>query len=103
MSGICPVNTWMPTPVRKPMSTEALRKSPRKPSLSTRAISSRPPQTKATRLVHASHSVVLGSRPAIPSPASPAARMAAVAESAPTTSRRDDPSSANISVGKMIV
>jgi hypothetical protein len=39
----------------------------------------------------------------MPSPASPAARIAAVAESAPTTSSRDEPSSANRSVGKMIV
>ena len=39
----------------------------------------------------------------MPRPARPAARIAAVAESAPTTSSRDDPSSAKISVGKMIV
>ena len=39
----------------------------------------------------------------MPSEASPAARMAAVAESAPTTSRRDEPSSANRTVGKMTV
>ena len=61
------------------------------------------PHTSATRLVHATHSVVFGDRPAMPIPASPAARMAAVAESAPTTSSRDDPSRANSRVGKMIV
>ena len=43
-------STWMPTPVRKPISTEALRKSPRNPSFSSRARISRPPQTSATRL-----------------------------------------------------
>ena len=41
--------------------------------------------------------------PEIPSPARPAARIAAVAESAPTTSRREEPSRANINVGKMTV
>ncbi len=107
MSGSCPVRTEMPTPVRKPIRTEALRKSPRKPSrsssLSSRARISIPPHTRATRLVHATHSAEFGESPEMPRPASPAARIAAVAESAPTTSSRDEPSSANISVGKMIV
>lgn len=85
------------------MSTDALRKSPRKPSRSSRARMSSPPQTSATRLVHATHSVVFGDSPEIPIPASPAARIAAVAESAPTTSSRDDPRRANSRVGKMIV
>ena len=39
----------------------------------------------------------------MPRPANPAARMAAVAESAPTTSSRDDPSNANASAGKITV
>ena len=39
----------------------------------------------------------------MPAPASPAARMAAVAESAPTTSRREEPRRANSSVGKITV
>ena len=34
---------------------------------------------------------------------SPAARIAAVAESAPTTSRREEPSRAKMAVGKMTV
>ena len=66
-------------------------------------MTSRPPQTSATRLVQASHSVEFGCSPAIPTPASPAARIAAVAESAPTTRRRDEPSSANTRVGKITV
>ena len=103
MSGIWPVNTWMPTPVRNPMSTEALRKSPMNPSLSTRATSSMAPHTSATRLVQATHSAVFGLSPEMPSPASPAARIAAVAESAPTTSSRDDPINANMIVGKITV
>ena len=103
MPGTCPERTEMPTPVRNPMSTEALRKSPRKPSLSNLATTSSPPQTSATRLVQASHSVVFGSSPAIPRPARPAARIAAVAESAPTTSSREEPSRANTMVGKMTV
>ncbi len=85
------------------MRTDALRKSPRKPSLSSRARISRPPQTSATRLDQASHSAEFGVSPAMPSPARPAAMMAAVAESAPTTSSRDDPSSAKTMVGKMTV
>src|SRR4051794_1713644 len=53
------------------------------------------PQTSAIRLVQASHSAELGA-----SPASPAARIGAVAESAPTTSSLDDPSRANTIVGR---
>ena len=47
MSGICPDSTWTPTPVRKPISTDELRKSPMKPSLKTRASSSMPPHMSA--------------------------------------------------------
>jgi hypothetical protein len=101
MSGICPAKTWMPTPVRKPISTEALRKSPKNPSRNNLATINRPAQTSATRLDQATHSTEFGVRPAMPRDASPAAKMAAVAESAPTTSSRDEPSSANTMVGKM--
>ena len=103
MSGICPPITWIPTPVRKPISTDADRKSPRKPSRSTRAMISIPPQTSAVRLVKATHSGDSGVSPATLNPASPAARIAAVAESAPTTSSFDDPSRANTIVGKITV
>jgi len=50
-SGIWLVSTWMPTPVRKPMSTDAERRSPRKPSRSSRATSSSTPVKSAHRLV----------------------------------------------------
>ncbi len=58
MSGICPLSTWMPTPVRNPTSTEVLRKSPMNPSFSTRASRSMAPTTSAVRLHHATHSGV---------------------------------------------
>jgi hypothetical protein len=50
MSGICPEKTCTPTPVRKPTSTEALRKSPRNPSRNTRAMMSSPPHMSAMTL-----------------------------------------------------
>jgi hypothetical protein len=55
------------------------------------------------KLVQASQSSEFGVTPAIDAPASPDARIAAVAESAPTTSRRDEPRRANTTVGKMTV
>ena len=61
------------------------------------------PQTRAVRLVSATHSGEFGVAPEMPAAMRPAERIAAVAESAPTTSIRDAPSRANISVGKMIV
>src|SRR3954454_13494203 len=85
------------------MSTEVDRKSPMKPSLRRRAISSRPPHIRAATLVYASHVAEYGDSPVTVSPASPAARMAAVAESAPTTSSLLDPSKANTMVGRRIV
>ena len=102
-SGICPDSTWMPTPVRNPISTDALRKSPMKPSRSRRATSSSAPQTSAVRLAKASQSCEPGVTPAMPRPLRPAASTAAVAESAPTTSSREEPSSAKTRVGKMTV
>ena len=74
-----------------------------KPSLKMRARMSMTPQMRAIRLVYASHVVLPGVAPGIAAVVSPAARMAAVAESAPTTSSRDEPSSTNSSVGKMTV
>ena len=47
MLGSWPVNTWTPTPVRKPTSTEALRKSPMNPSRANRATSSSRPDSRA--------------------------------------------------------
>ena len=103
MSGIWPPITWIPTPVRKPINTDADRKSPRNPSRSNRATISIPPQTRAVRLVNATHSGDAGVSPATLNPASPAARIAAVAESAPTTSSLDEPSRAKTTVGKITV
>ena len=40
----CPIATWIPTPVRKPISTVREMKSARKPSRATRASNSRAPQ-----------------------------------------------------------
>ena len=87
-------STWMPTPVRKPISTEADRKSPRNPSRSSRAMNSMPPQMIATRLQNETHSGDSGVSPGTLRLSSPAERMAAVAESAPTTSSLDAPSRA---------
>ena len=103
MAGICPLNTWMPTPVRNPTSTDVLRKSPMNPSLRSRARSSIPPTTSAVRLHQATHSSEYGVSPATPRPASPAARTAAVAESAPTTSSLEEPRRANMRVGRITV
>ena len=91
-SGIWPDSTWMPTPVRKPISTEADRKSPRNPSRSSRASNSMPPQMSATRLQSATHSGEPGVQPRnAEGRAARPTRMAAVAESAPTTSSLDAP------------
>ena len=72
MSGICPVSTEIPTPLRKPISTLALRKLPMKPSLSSRARIRSTLQIRATRLHQASHSWLPGVRPDTPSPLRPA-------------------------------
>ena len=89
--------------MRNPISTDADRKSPRKPSRSSRASTSIAPQTSAVRLQNATHSRESGVSPLIDRLASPADMIAAVAESAPTTSSLEAPSSANRTVGKMIV
>ena len=74
-----------------------------KPSRRSRATTSSPPQTSAVRLAKASQSGDPGVTPAMPRPLRPAASTAAVAESAPTTSSREEPSRAKIRVGKMTV
>ena len=94
MPGICPEGTDIPTPVRNPISTDADRKSPRNPSRSSRASTSMPPQTSAVRLQNATHSGESGVSPEIDRLASPADMIAAVAESAPTTSSFEAPSNA---------
>ena len=104
MSGIWPVSTWTPTPVRNPISTEADRKSPRNPSRNTRAMSSRTPQISGDEAAcrRATPASPGSPRRSTAAPR-PAARIAAVAESAPTTSSREAPSRAKIIVGKMTV
>ena len=66
-------------------------------------MNSMPPQTIATRLQNETHSGDPGVSPGTLRVSSPAERMAAVAESAPTTSSLDAPSRAKNTVGKMTV
>ena len=87
--------TWNPTPVRKPTSTVCERKSARKPSLNIRAISRNPAVISATIVASSTYrglanGAMLESLPA---------RMAAVAESAETTRYREEPKTANASIG----
>jgi hypothetical protein len=98
-----PSATWTPTPVIKPTRTVREMKSARNPRRATLATSSNPPVISAARLAYASHWSVSGCRPATPSPAIPANRIAAVAESPPTTRCRDEPKSANAIAGNQIV
>ena len=94
-----PQATWMPTPVRKPMSTVRDRKSARNPMPMSRASSRKPAAIRARSPARATYWDV----PDTASPASPAAITAAVAESAPTTRWRDEPSRAKASRGRRIV
>ena len=99
MPATCPIATWMPTPVRKPISTLRERKSARNPSRISRATISSTPVKIASAPAYATYcGDAIGAMPA-----SPAARIAAVAESAPTTRCRDEPSSANTAIGIRIV
>ena len=95
-----PQATWMPTPVRNPMSTVRDRKSARKPSRTSRATIRNTPVISASS---AGERDVLRAYRAAARPASPAAITAAVAESAPTTRWRDDPKIAKASIGSRIV
>ena len=95
----CPHATWMPTPVRKPMSTVRDRKSAMNPRRSRRATISNAPDIRASRPARATYC----DEPAAASPAKPAAITTAVAESAPTTRWRDAPKTANTSMGNRIV
>ena len=95
-----PMATWMPTPVRKPMSTLRDRKFAMKPSLSRRAATSRTAHMRAASDVIWTYSVVWA---VWPMATSPVARIAAVAESAPTTRWRDDPKIAKNRTGRSSV
>ena len=98
-----PIATWMPTPVRNPTSTVRDRKSARKPRRATRASHSSPPASSALSPARATHCGVAGSSPLIPRLVMPANMIAAVAESAPTTRCRDDPSRAKAAIGIRMV
>ncbi len=78
---IWPMATWMPTPVRKPMSTVRERKSARNPSPMRRAMSRIAAVIRARSPAKATYC----GEPVAANPARPAAMIAAVAESAPTT------------------
>ena len=99
MPPTCPHATWIPTPVRKPMSTVRERKSAMNPSPSSRAMINMPPAIRASRPASATYC----DDPVVASPARPAAITTAVAESAPTTRWRDEPKTANTSIGSRIV
>ena len=99
MSGSCPAATWMPTPVRKPTSTVRDRKLARKASRASLAASSIPAVSSAASPA----SLTYAAEPATAIPVSPAARMAAVAESAATTRCRDEPRTAKTAIGSSIV
>ena len=86
----CPIATWMPTPVRKPINTVRERKSARKPSRTSRARIRKAAVISATRPARATY----WSDAVAAMPARPAARIAALAESAPTTRWREEPKSA---------
>ena len=81
------------------MSTLRDRKFAMKPSLSSRARMRKPPVIRAS--IPASETYSGDAIAAMP--ASPAAMMAAVAESAPTTRCREEPSSAKTAIGMRIV
>ena len=95
MPGSSPIATCRPTPVRNPTSTVRERKSARKPRRASRAASSRPAVSSASTPASATHCGEDGLARA----SSDAAMMAAVAESAPTTSMREDPNRANSIAG----
>ena len=97
--GNCPSATWTPTPVRKPINTLLDRKSARNPKRIRRARINTPPVMSASM---PASSTYCGDATGA-SPARPAARIAAVAESAPTTRCRDELNSANTAIGNTMV
>ena len=99
MPPICPMATWMPTPVRKPTRTVLERKSARKPRRTRRATIRMAPVIRASTPAYAMYS----DEPTATIPTRPAAMMAAVAESAPTTKWRDEPNRAKSARGRINV
>ena len=89
----------MPTPVRKPINTVRERKSARNPRRMTRARIRKTAAINASTPANARYC----SEPMAAIPTRPAARIAAVAESAPTTRCREEPNRANSAVGMSMV
>ncbi len=97
--GSWPIATEMPTPVRNPMSTVRDRKLARNPSRTSLAISKSTPAISPVKATNCRYRWLPGTA----TPATPAARIAAVAESAATTKWRDDPRIAKTAIGSSIV
>ena len=95
-----PIATWIPTPVRNPMSTLRDRKLAMNPSLRIRAPTRRTAHIRAHS--EASSTYWVDSAVA-PIATRPVAMIAAEAESAPTTRWRDEPSRAKTATGRRIV
>jgi hypothetical protein len=91
--------TWIPTPDRNPVRTVRDRKSEKNPRRMMRAMKSKAAAIRASIPASATYSV----EPEAAMPASPAASIAAVAESAPTTKCRDEPKIANKTIGVTMV
>src|SRR5439155_12422702 len=81
ISGNCPAATWMPTPENNPTRTVRDRKFDTNPSRISRASSNSEPTSNAVVPASATYR----DEPATAVAPKPAARIAAVAESAPTT------------------
>ena len=92
---ISPMATWMPTPDRNPTSTVRDRKSAKNPSRASRARTRKPAAMSASMPDRASLSAERGAARV----ATQEARMAAVAESAPTTRCREAPKIAYRTIG----
>jgi len=99
MPPICPNATWIPTPVKNPTSTVLDRKSARNPRPMIRARI----RKTATRMASTAARATYSSDPTAARPMRPAARMAAVAESAPTTRCREAPKIAYRAIGMRMV
>ena len=99
ISGSWSAATWMPTPVRNPTSTVRERKFVRNASRATRASSNSSPVSRAASPARRTYR----GEPATASPDRVAPRMAAVAESPPTTRWREEPRTANTASGSSSV
>ena len=99
MAGTWPSATWIPTPVRNPIRTARERKSAIKPSFRIRERIKKAAARRATMPASAIYWGESGTAMVT----SVVARIAAVAESAPTTRWREDPKRANTAIGIRMV